>query len=177
MALSSVDRELPLRKATGDALGAGPMPGRRAKQLRFFNVDDSNLYVAWETAYFHQLYQSRSTPTFDERGCGFVNQRVRRRMSGWIGEPHMPGFESDLKKLEDVVERLERGDLTLDDSVKLFEEGVKLSNACKAELDKAEGKIQVLVQGKRGSMQVAEMEAEDEERELGVTSGEEEEEA
>jgi len=44
-------------------------------------------------------------------------------------------------------------------------------------LDKAEGKIQVLVQGKRGSMQVAEMEAEDEERELGVTSGEEEEEA
>jgi len=46
MALSSVDRELPLRKATGDALGAGPMPGRRAKQLRFFNVDDSNLYVA-----------------------------------------------------------------------------------------------------------------------------------
>jgi len=41
----------------------------------------------------------------------------------------MPGFESDLKKLEDVVERLERGDLTLDDSVKLFEEGVKLSNA------------------------------------------------
>ena len=88
----------------------------------------------------------------------------------------MPGFESDLKKLEDVVERLERGDLTLDDSVKLFEEGVKLSNACKAELDKAEGKIQVLVQGKRGSMQVAEMEAEDEERELGVTSGEEEEE-
>lgn len=89
----------------------------------------------------------------------------------------MPGFESDLKKLEDVVERLERGDLTLDDSVKLFEEGVKLSSACKAELDKAEGKIQVLVQGKRGSMQVAEMEDEDEERELGVASGEGEEEA
>ena len=85
----------------------------------------------------------------------------------------MAAFESDLKKLEQVVERLERGDLSLDDSVKLFEDGVKLSNACKAELDKAEGKIQVLVQGKRGNMQVAEMEDEDEERELGLPSGEE----
>ena len=85
----------------------------------------------------------------------------------------MAGFESDLKKLEEVVERLERGDLSLDDSVKLFEEGVKLSNACKAELDKAEGKIQVLVQGKKGSMQVAEMEAEEKEKELSLASGEE----
>ena len=85
----------------------------------------------------------------------------------------MAAFESDLKKLEEVVERLERGDLSLDDSVKLFEDGVKLSNACKAELDKAEGKIQVLVQGKRGNMQVAEMEDEDVERELSLPSGEE----
>jgi exodeoxyribonuclease VII small subunit len=89
----------------------------------------------------------------------------------------MAGFESDLKKLEDVVERLERGDLTLDDSVKLFEEGVKLSNACKAELDKAEGKIQVLVQGRRGAMQVTEMETDDQDQDLGTASDEEEEEA
>jgi exodeoxyribonuclease VII small subunit len=80
----------------------------------------------------------------------------------------MPGFEEDLKKLEDVVDKLERGDLTLDDSVKLFEEGVKLSKACKLELDKAEGRIQVLVQGKRGTMQVTEIEAEREEQEFGV---------
>jgi exodeoxyribonuclease VII small subunit len=94
-------------------------------------------------------------------------------MSGWIGEAQMPGFEDDLKKLETVVEQLERGDLTLDDSVKLFEQGMKLSNACKAELDKAEGRIQVLVHGKKGSMQVAEMEAEEEEQEFGLASGEE----
>jgi exodeoxyribonuclease VII small subunit len=94
-------------------------------------------------------------------------------MSGWIGEAQMPGFEDDLKKLETVVEQLERGDLTLDDSVKLFEQGMKLSNACKAELDKAEGRIQVLVHGKNGSMQVAEMEAEEEEQEFGLASGEE----
>ena len=85
----------------------------------------------------------------------------------------MPGFEDDLKKLETVVEQLERGDLTLEDSVKLFEQGMKLSNACKAELDKAEGRIQVLVQGKKGSMQVAEMEAAQEEHEFGLATGEE----
>jgi exodeoxyribonuclease VII small subunit len=85
----------------------------------------------------------------------------------------MAGFEDDLKKLENVVERLERGDLTLDDSVKLFEEGMKLSHKCKAELDAAEGKIQVLVQGKRGTMQVADMEAEQEEPEAGLSEDEE----
>ena len=85
----------------------------------------------------------------------------------------MPWFEDDLKKLEAVVEQLERGDLTLDESVKLFEQGMKLSNACKAELDKAEGRIQVLVHGKKGSMQVAEMEAEQEEQEFGLASGDE----
>ena len=95
-------------------------------------------------------------------------------MSPWVGESIMAGFEDDLKKLENVVERLERGDLTLDESVKLFEEGMKLSNACKAELDKAEGRIQVLLQGKRGAMQVAEME-DDEEQEFGLAAEDEEE--
>ena len=86
----------------------------------------------------------------------------------------MPGFEDDLKKLEEVVDRLERGDLTLDESVKLFEDGMKLSNACKAELDKAEGRIQLLVQGKKGSMQMAEMEAAEEEQEFGLAGESEE---
>ena len=86
----------------------------------------------------------------------------------------MAGFEDDLRKLENVVERLERGDLSLDDSVKLFEQGMTLSNACKAELDKAEGRIQVLVHGKRGgAMQVAELEAEQAEQEFGTADEEE----
>ena len=80
----------------------------------------------------------------------------------------MAGFEDDLKKLETVVEKLERGDLTLEQSVKLFEDGMKLSNACKAELDRAEGRIQVLVPGRRGAMQVAEMEIEEEEQGPGL---------
>ena len=75
----------------------------------------------------------------------------------------MAGFEKHLTQLETVVERLERGDLTLDESIRLFEEGMKLSQACKDELEQAEGRIQVLVEGKGGKMQVAEMELDDEE--------------
>jgi exodeoxyribonuclease VII small subunit len=64
----------------------------------------------------------------------------------------MATFEEQLTALEGVVERLERGELPLDESVRLFEEGLRLSNACKGELDAAEGKIQVLVEGKGGKM-------------------------
>jgi exodeoxyribonuclease VII small subunit len=80
----------------------------------------------------------------------------------------MADFEKHLTQLESVVERLERGDLSLDESVRLFEEGMKLSQACKKELEQAEGRIQVLVEGKSGKMQVAEIEFEaDDEGEAG----------
>ena len=76
----------------------------------------------------------------------------------------MAGFEDRLKALEIEVERLERGDLTLDESVHLFEEGVKLSDACKVELEQAEGRIQLLVHGPGKGMQVAEFEVKEEEQ-------------
>jgi len=63
----------------------------------------------------------------------------------------MPSFEQSLKKLEAIVEQLEKGDLTLEDSLKLFEQGVGLSAACKQELDAAEGKVQILVKQRDGS--------------------------
>jgi exodeoxyribonuclease VII small subunit len=75
----------------------------------------------------------------------------------------MASFEERLTALESVVERLERGELTLDESVRLFEEGVHLSNACKLELEKAEGRIQVLVETQGGGVQVAEMDLEEDE--------------
>ncbi len=82
----------------------------------------------------------------------------------------MASFEEQLTALEGVVERLERGELTLDESVRLFEEGVKLSEACKKELEAAEGKIQVLVE--RGNrVVVKDLEVED----LDVEVGEDEE--
>lgn len=75
----------------------------------------------------------------------------------------MAGFEERLTQLEQVVEKLERGELSLEESVRLFEEGVKLSDACKAELEKAEGRVQVLVEGRNGKMHAAEMDLDEEE--------------
>jgi exodeoxyribonuclease VII small subunit len=76
----------------------------------------------------------------------------------------MASFEDKLTALESVVERLERGELTLEESVRLFEEGVGLSNACKLELEAAEGKIQVLVEpSPNGAVRVRELEVEQDE--------------
>ena len=64
----------------------------------------------------------------------------------------MASFEESLKKLETIVEQLEKGDLALEDSLKLFEEGVGLSAACKQELDTADGKVQILIKQRDGSV-------------------------
>lgn len=56
----------------------------------------------------------------------------------------MAKFEDQLKALENIVDKLENGELSLEDSLKLYEEGVTLSETCKKELDAAEGRIQVL---------------------------------
>lgn len=54
-------------------------------------------------------------------------------------------FEKRLNRLEEIVARMETGDLSLDDSLKLFEEGVKLSRDCNAELNEAEQKVRLLL--------------------------------
>jgi len=64
----------------------------------------------------------------------------------------MPSFEESLKRLETVVDQLEKGELTLEESLKLFEEGVNLTANCKQELDAAEGKVQMLVKQRDGSL-------------------------
>ncbi len=64
----------------------------------------------------------------------------------------MATFEDSLKQLEKIVDHLERGDLPLEESIRLFEDGVRLSSACKQELDAAEGKVQILMKERDGSM-------------------------
>ena len=66
----------------------------------------------------------------------------------------MPKFEDCLQQLEKIVEQLERGDLSLEESLKLFEEGVRLSNACRQDLEAAEGKVEILM--KQGDKMQAE---------------------
>ncbi len=69
----------------------------------------------------------------------------------------MPTFEENLKSLESVVEQLERGDLPLEDSVKLFEQGMSLSAACKQDLEAAEGKLQVLMKQQNGKLEAKDL--------------------
>ncbi len=64
----------------------------------------------------------------------------------------MASFEESLTKLEEIVAKLERGDLSLEDSVKLFEEGTRLSADCRKQLEEAEGKVEMLVKQRDGAM-------------------------
>jgi exodeoxyribonuclease VII small subunit len=90
----------------------------------------------------------------------------------------MADFEERLTELEAVVERLEQGELPLDEAVRLFEQGMHLSESCKKELNEAEGRIQVLIERAGGSMKAQDLEVEagvDEDDAFGVEEGEDEE--
>ena len=65
-------------------------------------------------------------------------------------------FESSLKKLEQIVEQLEGGDLPLDQSLELFENGVRLLRDCQKRLDDAERKVEILLKGPDGTYAAAE---------------------
>ena len=58
--------------------------------------------------------------------------------------PEVPSFETALEELEALVETLERGDLSLEDSLKTFERGVVLARTCQEALARAEQKVSLL---------------------------------
>ncbi|KAF3977312.1 MAG: exodeoxyribonuclease VII small subunit [Methylococcales symbiont of Iophon sp. n. MRB-2018] len=55
-------------------------------------------------------------------------------------------FEDSLKELEQLVEQMEKGELSLEESLKSFERGVKLTNTCQKSLQEAEQKVQILLE-------------------------------
>lgn len=61
-------------------------------------------------------------------------------------------FESALKTLEDIVAQLEGGDLSLDRSLELFEEGVRISRFCSTRLQEAERRVEVLTKTAEGEL-------------------------
>jgi exodeoxyribonuclease VII small subunit len=65
--------------------------------------------------------------------------------------PKEKSFESSLNDLERIVEQLEAGDLSLEDSLKLFEQGIKLSRDCQKRLDEAERRVEVLLKNTDGN--------------------------
>ena len=63
-----------------------------------------------------------------------------------------PDFERSLARLEEVVRKLESPQLSLDESMKLFEEGVELSRECQKQLEEAEGKVEILLKKADGKL-------------------------
>ena len=74
-----------------------------------------------------------------------------------------PDFERSLARLEEVVRRLESPQLSLDEAMELFEEGVELSRQCQKQLETAEGRVEILLKKADGKMvaEVFESEGED----------------
>ncbi len=63
-------------------------------------------------------------------------------------------FEDALKKLEKIVEDLEKGDLSLDEALKKYQEGIELSKVCAQRLENTKKKIDVLVKNKKGEFEL-----------------------
>ena len=61
-------------------------------------------------------------------------------------------FEKAMKKLEEIVQELETGELTLEESLKKFQEGVKLSKFCSSKLDETEKKVTLLLKDHHGNL-------------------------
>ncbi len=61
-------------------------------------------------------------------------------------------FEKSLKELEEIVVQLEKGELSLEQSLDYFQKGVKLSKSCSKLLDDAEQRVSILINGKDGEM-------------------------
>jgi exodeoxyribonuclease VII small subunit len=71
-------------------------------------------------------------------------------------------FEAALARLEEIVKELENGDVALEQSLKLFEEGIKLSRICNKRLEEAERKVEILLKDKNGEMKAEPFEEEKE---------------
>lgn len=73
--------------------------------------------------------------------------------------PKEPRFEEALERLETIASSLEDGDLTLEESLALFEEGVRLTRLCASRLDEAQKRIEMLTRSEDGALRAVPMDA------------------
>ena len=77
-----------------------------------------------------------------------------------MAEPKELNFEASMKRLNEIVGSLENGDSTLEESLKLYEEGVRLSQVCMKRLTEAQQKIEMLMRDSSGKLATEELDAE-----------------
>jgi exodeoxyribonuclease VII small subunit len=85
-------------------------------------------------------------------------ERMDRRRDGQVAKEK---FEEALKRLEELVKIMESGEVTLDDSLKAFEEGIRLIRYCTRKLDEVERKVEILLQDDAGRITAAPLSQED----------------
>lgn len=69
-----------------------------------------------------------------------------------VEPPKKPDFERSLARLEEIVRKLENANISLDEAMRLFEEGVQLSRECQKQLEEAEGKVEILLKKADGQL-------------------------
>src|SRR6267378_4051781 len=79
-----------------------------------------------------------------------------------LGMSDAPDFETSLKRLEEIVKKLENGELSLDSALQLFEEGIKLSRFCHTKLEEAERRVEILLKNTSGQPRAMPFESENE---------------
>ena len=79
-----------------------------------------------------------------------------------LGMSETPDFETSLKRLEEIVKKLENGELSLDSALQLFEEGIKLSRFCHTKLEEAERRVEILLKTSSGQPRAVPFESENE---------------
>ena len=77
--------------------------------------------------------------------------------------PQKNRFEKALKRLEEIVNQLEAGELSLDESLKIFQEGIELSRFCTKKLQETESKVKKLIKDSSGKLKLEDLEIEEEE--------------
>ncbi len=83
-------------------------------------------------------------------------------------------FEDALNKLEKIVSKLEDGDIPLEESLKLFEEGIRLSRLCNQKLEEAEKRVEVLMKSRDGTLKPLPFDPSTNSKENSTKGGEEE---
>jgi exodeoxyribonuclease VII small subunit len=73
-----------------------------------------------------------------------------------VSADETPTFEAALKQLEEIVQKLEKGELPLEESLVLYEKGIGLSRLCHGKLEEAEGRIEVLMKSASGELMLDE---------------------
>jgi len=94
------------------------------------------------------------------------------KKEGRGGRKKPEAFEDALKRLEEIVQQMESGDLTLEASLKLFEEGVRLTRVCSQRLDEAEKKIELLTKDEQGRVKAKTLDPDDFQQKISHDEGE-----